>query len=87
MKRRVDASVFVVVAVQAQEILKMTTAATTNATPKAKLGRRTKKTLGRSKRKLRLKTDKEFAKAYFEGRSKRAADKKSAYRKKKAGKK
>ncbi len=67
----------------------MTTAAanTANATPKSKLGRRTKKALGRKKRKLRLQTDKEFAKTFFEGRSKRSNDKKSAYRKKKAGKK
>ncbi len=66
----------------------MTTAATTTTgTPKAKLGRRTKKTLGRNKRKLRLQTDKEFAKTYFEGRAKRSNDKKAAYRKKKSGKK
>lgn len=64
-----------------------TAAATTTATPKSKLGRRTKKTLGRNKRKLRLQTDKEFAKAYFEGRVKRSNDKKAAFRKKKSGKK
>jgi len=35
----------------------------------------------RAKRALRLRTDKEYAKAYFDGRSKRSADKKVAYRK------
>jgi hypothetical protein len=52
-------------------------------TPKAKLGRKTKKKLGRDKRKAKIATDKEFAKAHFEGKSKRAADKKTAFRKKK----
>ncbi len=61
--------------------------ATPSTTPKAKLGRRTKKTLGRNKRKLRLATDKEFAKTFFAARSKRSDDKKGAFRKKKSGKK
>lgn len=37
----------------------------------------------RKKRKLKLRTDKEFAKTYFEGRSKRSIEKKAAFRKKK----
>ena len=52
-------------------------------TPKAKLGRKTKKKIGRDKRKTKIATDKEFAKTYFEGKTKRAADKKTAFRKKK----
>jgi hypothetical protein len=44
------------------------------------------KALGRKKRILKLRTDKEFAKAYFEARSKRSNDKKGAFRKKKKGK-
>ena len=49
--------------------------------------RRKAKTAGRTKRKLKLRTDKEFAKTYFEARSKRANDKKAAFRKKKTRKK
>jgi hypothetical protein len=49
--------------------------------------RRRKKAEGRKKRVLKLKTDKEFAKQYFEARSKRSAEKKSAFRKKKSKKK
>jgi len=65
-----------------------TTAATgTKATPKAKLGRATLKAQGRKKRKLKLATDKEFAKTFFAAKSKRANDKKAAFRKKKARKK
>ena len=37
----------------------------------------------RKKRKLKIRTDKEFAKTYFEGRSKRSIEKKAAFRKKK----
>jgi hypothetical protein len=60
----------------------------TAATPAApQLGRRRQKTEGRTKRVLKLKTDKEFAKAYFEAKSKRSNDKKSAFRKKKSKKK
>jgi hypothetical protein len=55
-------------------------------TPKAKLGRNTKKKLGRDKRKAKIQNDKEFAKAHFGAKSKRAADKKVAFRKKKAKK-
>ncbi len=56
-------------------------------TPKAKLSRKTKKTVGRNKRAEKLKTDKEFAKTYFAAKSKRAIEKKAAFRKKKKGKK
>jgi hypothetical protein len=53
----------------------------------ARAARRKKKTAGRKKRTLKLKTDKEFAKTFFEARSKRANDKKSTFRKKKSRKK
>lgn len=56
---------------------------TTEPSPKAKLGRRTIKKLGRDKKKVKIVADKEFAKALFAGKSKRSADKKVAYRKKK----
>lgn len=49
--------------------------------------RRRKKAAGRKKRTLKLRTDKEFAKTFFEARSKRSTDKKSAFRKKKSRKK
>jgi hypothetical protein len=52
-----------------------------------KWSRKNVKAHGRAKRKLRLAADKEFAKSFFEARSKRSVDKKSAYRKKKKGKK
>ncbi len=73
--------------------------ATTTATkaPKVKLAgkelvlaraaRRRKKAAGRKKRTLKLRTDKEFAKTFFEARSKRSNDKKAAFRKKKSRKK
>jgi hypothetical protein len=53
----------------------------------ARAARRKKKTAGRKKRALKLKTDKAYAKTVFEGRSKRSNDKKSAFRKKKSRKK
>ena len=53
----------------------------------ANWGRRRRKTAGRSKRKLKLQADKEYARSYFAARSKRSTDKKSAYRKKKSRKK
>jgi hypothetical protein len=49
--------------------------------------RKKKKAEGRKKRSLKLKTDKEFTKQYFEAKSKRSNDKKSAFRKKKSKKK
>ena len=61
-----------------------TTTTTTN--PKAKLGRRTIRKLGRDKRKTKIVADKEFAKKLFDGKSKRSADKKVQFRKKKAKK-
>ena len=61
---------------------------TAQATPKSKKTlRKAKKKVGRQKRVAKLKTDKEFAKTYFAGRSKRATDKKSSFRKKKSKKK
>jgi hypothetical protein len=59
---------------------------TTATSPKAKLGRRTKKKLGRDKRKAKIQTDKAFAGKYFEAKSKRATDKKVTFRKKKSKK-
>ena len=53
----------------------------------ARAARRKKKAAGRKKRTLKLRSDKEFAKTFFEARSKRANDKKSAFRKKKSRKK
>ena len=61
----------------------MTTTTTTAATPKAKLGRKTIKKIGRDKRKAKIQTDKEFAGKYFAAKSKRSIDKKNAFRKKK----
>ncbi len=49
--------------------------------------RRKKKSEGRKKRSLKLKTDKDFSKKYFEAKSKRSSDKKSSFRKKKNKKK
>jgi hypothetical protein len=63
-----------------------TTTTTTTTTPKAKLGRRTLRKLGRDKRNAKIVADKEFAKKLFDGKSKRAVEKKSAFRKKKAKK-
>lgn len=61
--------------------------AQTATTPKAKLGRATLRALGRKKRKAKLQADKEFAKTFFEAKSKRNTEKKAAFRKKKARKK
>lgn len=60
---------------------------TTAGKEKGALGRRTLRKIGRDKRKAKIQTDKEFAKTLFAGRSKRATDKKAAYKKKKSGKK
>lgn len=49
--------------------------------------RKTLRKLGRAKRMQKLATNAEFAKTYFEAKSKRSTDKKSAFRKKKKGKK
>jgi hypothetical protein len=49
--------------------------------------RKTLRKEGRDKRFAKLQSDVEFRKKYFEGKSKRAADKKSAFLKKKKRKK
>lgn len=59
----------------------------TTATTTPNYSRKTLRKLGRVKRMKRLKTEPEFAKAYFEGRSKRALEKKATYKKKLKGKK
>ena len=64
----------------------MATTTETTPTPKAKLGRKTKKKLGRDKRKAKIHSDKEFATKFFAAKSKRATDKKTAFRKKKTKK-
>ena len=65
----------------------MATPQTTTATAeKGKLGRRKLKKIGREKRKTKIHADKEFAKKFFEAKSKRSADKKTAFRKKKSKK-
>jgi hypothetical protein len=56
-------------------------------TEKTKPSRKTLRKKGRAKRKEKLKTNTEFKKAFFEGKSKRALEKKSSFRKKKKGKK
>jgi len=64
-----------------------TTAAPTTQDIASKTGRRKLRNASRKKRVLKLKTDSEFAKQYFEAKSKRSIDKKSAFRKKKNRKK
>ena len=54
---------------------------------KSKLSRKTLRAEGRKKRKLKLQADRAAAKTFFEAKSKRSTDKKSAFRKKKKGKK
>ena len=49
-------------------------------------GRRTLRKKGRDKRNVKIHADKEFAKTYFAAKSKRAADKKVTFRKKKSKK-
>lgn len=53
---------------------------------KTKPSRKTLRKKGRAKRTTKLKTDPEFKKAFFEGKSKRSIEKKAAFRKKKKGK-
>lgn len=70
----------------------MTTQAQTQAQPEQNRSvvlnaKRRKKAEGRKKRSAKLKTDREFAKTFFEAKSKRAGEKKSAFRKKKSRKK
>ncbi len=64
-----------------------TTAQAAPAASKANLSRKTLRKLGRGKRKLKLKSDLALAKTYFEAKSKRSSEKKSAFRKKKKSKK
>jgi hypothetical protein len=66
----------------------MSNTATENVNEKAKKAalRKQKKKEGRAKRKAKLSTDKEYAKAFFEAKSKRSAERKAAFRKKKKGK-
>ncbi len=47
------------------------------------LGRRTIRKLGRDKRNAKIATDKDFATKFFAAKSKKADDKKTAFRKKK----
>lgn len=56
-------------------------------TEKTKPSRKTLRKKGRDKRKAKLKTDVEYKKKVFEGKSKRSTEKKAAFRKKKRGKK
>ena len=60
---------------------------TPQAPSAANISRKRKKAEGRKKRVGKLKADKAFAKTFFEGKSKRSVDKKSAFRKKKSRKK
>lgn len=53
----------------------------------ANWGRKRIKTEGRKKRRQKLATDRDFAKAFFDAKSKRSTERKSAFRKKKRGKK
>ncbi len=64
----------------------MSQTATATSTASAK-SRKTIRKEGREKRIQKLATDADFRKAYFEGKSKRANDKKAAFRKKKKNKK
>jgi len=61
-------------------------AAAASSTEKTKPSRRTIRKKGRDKRKAKMKTDVEYKKKVFEGKSKRATEKKAAFRKKKKGK-
>ena len=65
---------------------KKAAAPVTDITKKRALRRRLRAS-GRKKLTAKLRTDKEFAKTYFEGRSKRSTEKKAAFRKKKSKKK
>lgn len=60
---------------------------TSTETKKAPISRRRKKAEGRKKRIAKLQSDKEFAKKFHAEKSKRSAEKKSAFRKKKSKKK
>ncbi|MGE0614048.1 MAG: hypothetical protein AB7P04_00270 [Bacteriovoracia bacterium] len=53
----------------------------TPAKPKPNYSRKTLRKMARDKRAKKIREDKEFAKTYFAGKSKRSNDKKVAYRK------
>jgi len=59
----------------------------TTETTKTPPSRRTLRRKGKKKLKVKLAGDKEFAKTFFAAKSKRANDKKAAFRKKKSRKK
>lgn len=61
-------------------------AATAKAAP-SRTARKASRRQGKKKLVAKLRSDREFAKGYFEGKSKRANDKKAKFRKKKSGKK
>lgn len=56
-------------------------AETQAASPKGKLSRKTLRKAHRTKKKKKIATDKEYAKAYFAAKSKRSNDKATAYKK------
>ncbi len=62
----------------------MSTSSSTSST--SVTSRRKLRKAGRDKRRVKVATDKEFAKTLFGGKSKRSADKKVAYRKRNAKK-
>ncbi len=62
-------------------------AATGAKTANNQPGRRKLRAIGRKKRAAKLQAEPEFKKAFMEAKSKRANDKKAAFRKKKRGKK
>lgn len=64
----------------------MATAETTQTT-KTPPARRKLRRAGKKKLMTKIRTDKEFAKTFFEAKSKRSTDKKAAFRKKKSRKK
>ncbi len=66
----------------------MATATTTESSAtKTAPSRKKLRAAGRKKRAAKINTDSAFKKTYFEAKSKRANDKKAAYRKKKSRKK
>lgn len=64
-----------------------TTQTTENTLAVKRNARRKARRAGAKKLMTKIATDKEFAKGYFEGRSKRSTDKKATFRKKKSRKK
>lgn len=64
-----------------------TETAGTAATAAKRNAKRTARRAGKKKLAVKLRADKEFAKNYFEAKSKRSTEKKNIFRKKKARKK